>query len=103
MQAAWKGGAPHATEIPFVFDTVAVKYGAKLAPQDEAVARSANAYWVNFARTGDPNGPGLPAWPRYSAATDLLLGFRADGTVGAGPDPLKAQLDAVAAVADAAR
>jgi para-nitrobenzyl esterase len=92
-------GAQHASEIPYVFDTVSEKYGAKLTARDAAVARTANAYWANFARTGDPNGPGLPRWPRYAAKTDQVLDFRADGSAHAGPDPLKAELDAVAAAA----
>ena len=33
------------------------------------------SYWVNFARTGDPNGPGLPAWPAYDAGKDQLMHF----------------------------
>jgi para-nitrobenzyl esterase len=99
LRAKGAGGAQHASEIPYVFDTVSEKYGAKLTARDAAVARTANAYWANFAKTGDPNGPGLPSWPRYAARTDRLLDFRADGSVGAGPDPLKAELDAVAAAA----
>jgi para-nitrobenzyl esterase len=101
MQKRFPFGALHATEIPFVFDTVGVKYGAALTPRDEVVARTANAYWVNFARSGDPNGPGLPAWPRHAVEKDQLLNFRADGDVRAEQDPLQAQLDAVAAAADA--
>jgi carboxylesterase type B len=31
------------------------------------------AYWTNFAKTGDPNGPGLPHWARYELASDSLL------------------------------
>ena len=38
MRKQWKG-APHATEIPFVFDTVAARYGKDLAPKDKATAR----------------------------------------------------------------
>ena len=85
-------GAFHASEIPFVFDTVADKYGDKLAPPDEAIAKQMNDYWVNFAKTGDPNGTGLPHWPAYKSATDELMNFTEDGPVGEA-DPWKTRLD----------
>jgi para-nitrobenzyl esterase len=78
MRKEWKG-APHATEIPYVFDTVAARYGKDLTPADKATAEAANAYWVNFAKTGNPNGKGLPAWPAYTAAKDELLEFTPQG------------------------
>jgi para-nitrobenzyl esterase len=99
MRGEWKTGAPHASEIPYVFDTVNAKYGAKLVPEDEAVARSANGYWANFAKTGNPNGAGLPRWPAYSAAKDMLLDFTAAGEPAAARDPWKARLDLTAALA----
>lgn len=101
MKSEWKTGAPHATEIPYVFDTVAVKYGDKLTPADEQVARAANTYWANFAKTGDPNGPGLPHWPRYSPASDMLMNFQPNGVAQGQADPWKARMDVAAAVADA--
>lgn len=91
-------GAFHATEIPFVFDTVSDKYGAALTPADAAIAKQMNEYWVNFAKTGDPNGAGLPHWPRYSAAKDELIDFTNQGPLGE-PDPWKAQLDLVESLA----
>ena len=102
MRPEWTTGAPHATEIPYVFDTVAAKYGPKLTATDEKAARTVNAYWTNFAKTGDPNGPGLPAWPRYAAAKDQLMNFQPDGTARSEADPWKARLDLTAAAAEAA-
>jgi len=98
MRKQWKG-APHATEIPFVFDTVQARYGKDLTAADEAVAQAANAYWVNFAKTMNPNGDALPGWSPYIAATDQILDFTGKGPV-AGPDPWKARLDLVATAAD---
>ena len=92
-------GAPHATEIPFVFDTVAAKYGKDLTDADRATAKAANAYWANFVKSGDPNGTGLPEWPAYSAKTDVLMDFTFTGPV-AKPDPLKTRLDLVEKLAN---
>ncbi|MFT4254498.1 MAG: carboxylesterase family protein, partial [Caulobacter sp.] len=103
MQGEWKTGAPHATEIPYVFDTVKAKYGEATTAKDAAMAKAANAYFANFAKTGDPNGTGLPKWPAYSAAADVLMDFGADGAAQAKPEPWKARMDAVAAAAEAAR
>jgi len=98
MRREWASGAPHATEIPYVFDTVAAKYGSDLTPADAAMARTANAYWANFAKTGDPNGPGLPRWPRFEAKDQALMDF-AEGGARAGPEPFKARLDLRAGLA----
>ena len=91
-------GALHATEIPFVFDTVAARYGKDLTDADRATAQAANAYWVNFAKTGNPNGKSLPQWPAYSPASDMLMDFSLAGPA-AKPDPWKARLDLVEALA----
>ena len=102
MRQTWPMGAPHATEIPYVFDTVKAKYGKDLTEQDAATARAANAYWVNFAKSGDPSGPGLPRWPRYDAAQDLILDFSPTGPQAVA-DPWKARLDLTEAAAAGAR
>jgi para-nitrobenzyl esterase len=91
MRKQWMG-APHATEIPFVFDTVEARYEKALTSADKAIAQVANAYWVNFAKTGNPNGAGLPDWPVYSPATDVLMDFHAPAPL-ARADPWKTRLD----------
>jgi para-nitrobenzyl esterase len=43
-------------------------------------------YWTNFARTGDPNGPGLPRWPEYRTADRKVMHFAAVPTVAELPN-----------------
>ncbi len=91
MRKEWPG-APHATEIPFVFDTVKARYESALTPADEKIAKIVNAYWLQFAKTGNPNGAGLPNWPQYNAQSDAIMDF-SNGGPTAGADPWKARLD----------
>ncbi len=91
MRKEWPG-APHASEIPYVFDTVKARYGADLTAADEQAARAMNDYWVQFAKTGNPNGAGLAEWPAYHAKSDELMDFTEHGPV-AKADPWKTRLD----------
>ncbi len=94
-QSPW--GAPHASELPFIFETVSARYGAAATPQDYDAARLIHTYWVNFAKTGDPNGGGLPQWPAYDATTDQILFISPDATAVPEADPWKSRLDAISA------
>jgi para-nitrobenzyl esterase len=86
-------GALHATEIPFVLGTVRAKYEGATTPDDVALSDLANKYWVAFATTGDPNGPGLPPWPRFTAENDMIMEFTAEGRAIATHDPWHDRLD----------
>jgi len=60
-------GAAHADDIAFVMGTLAEEPGlTRITDQDRAVSTLMTRYWANFARSGDPNGPGLPEWPAWS-------------------------------------
>jgi para-nitrobenzyl esterase len=56
-------GATHVAEIPYMFDNLAA--GPPWTDVDRRLADTMSSYWVNFARSGDPNGTGLPTWPAY--------------------------------------
>jgi para-nitrobenzyl esterase len=98
-----RAGAPHGGEISYVFGTLASGFGGPPTPEDQAVSRMAQSYWVNFARTGDPNGAGLPVWPRHDPKKDVIFDFRPDGSAGAGPDSRKARLDVTQKNTDAGK
>jgi para-nitrobenzyl esterase len=92
-----KPGAQHASDIPYFFATVDVKYGDQVTQKDVAMGRAMSAYLVNFAKKGDPNGGGLPAWPRYACDKDVIMDFAADGKPVALRDPWGAEIDATTA------
>jgi para-nitrobenzyl esterase len=89
-----KPGAQHASDIPYFFATVDVKYGDQATKKDLAMGRAMSAYLVNFAKKGDPNGRRLPAWPRYAGDRDVIMDFAADGKPAAQRDPWGAEIDA---------
>ena len=90
-------GAQHATDIPFFFDTQAIKYAEKTSARDNAMGKTISAYLANFARSGNPNGAGLTEWPRYSRAADQIMDFAENGKAVAQKDPWGAEIDAAPA------
>lgn len=66
-------GAFHAAEIFFVFGSHSPLAG--LSEEDEFLTEAMGLYWTNFARTGDPNGANLPAWPQYDPSSDQWMTF----------------------------
>lgn len=61
-------GAGHGSEVPFVFGSVLLP-----SDRDREIIRVMQGHWIQFAKTGDPNGPSLPEWPSYTAAKPMTL------------------------------
>jgi para-nitrobenzyl esterase len=85
-------GTLHGYEIPFTIDVPQALVGDKVTASDQAMAALTSAYWVGFARSGDPNGAGRPAWPKHDPAADRLLHFTNSGVI-VSTDPLKERLN----------
>jgi carboxylesterase type B len=56
-------GAFHTSEVPYVMNTLAMCPDRPFTEADHKIAEMISNYWVNFIRTGDPNGKGLVHWP----------------------------------------
>lgn len=83
-------GAFHTSEVPYALHTLHL-WKRPWQPHDYAVEALMSSYWVNFAKNGDPNGKGLPVWPRYTPETSIIQNI--DETTVAKPGLYKKEFD----------
>ncbi|HXY41874.1 MAG TPA: carboxylesterase family protein, partial [Vicinamibacteria bacterium] len=90
-------GARHAGEIEYVFGTLDSVPKVTWEPADRQLSDLMMTYWSNFARSGDPNGAGLPSWPRLTGGAGPQV-MHLDVKSQAQPDALRARYEALDAV-----
>lgn len=83
----------HSDELEYVFGTLETRPGSVWRPEDQRLSGQMMDYWTNFAKTGDPNGKGLPAWPRYDTTHQIQF---LDRAIHAGDDPVRAEFEFLA-------
>jgi para-nitrobenzyl esterase len=82
-------GAYHAAEIQYVFGTLGLTpaTGGVVTEEDRRLSEQMSDYWVAFAATGNPNGPGRPVWETYTDADRHFMSFEATATPSRNPLP----------------
>jgi para-nitrobenzyl esterase len=80
----------HSDDIEYVFGTLDTRPGAVWRPEDRRLSEEMMDYWANFAKTGDPNGAGLPEWPRFDKTGEVI---HLDSTITARPDTTQARYE----------
>jgi para-nitrobenzyl esterase len=83
IYASW--GAAHYVELWYVFDHLDQEPWPWTAA-DRKLAEQMSSYWVNFVKHGDPNGLGLPPWPRFT--NESAQAMHLDDPVAAGAFPV---------------
>ncbi|MBK1787355.1 carboxylesterase/lipase family protein [Prauserella cavernicola] len=68
-------GAYHGAEVAYAFDNLGADSDADYGEADYRLRDRMSAYWLNFVRTGDPNGPGLPNWATVGQAPERVMEF----------------------------
>ena len=90
-------GARHAGEIEYVFGQLDSVPKVTWDKSDRALSDQMMSYWSNFARSGDPNGSGLPSWPRYEKSTGYQV-MHLDETSNASPDTTRKRYETIDAI-----
>jgi para-nitrobenzyl esterase len=91
-------GSGHGQEVGLAFGNIGLPGRAPAGPGDREISQEMQGYWVNFATTGDPNGPGLAAWPAFGGASPQVM--RIGANPGAAPVPNIEKLKALNAYYD---
>jgi para-nitrobenzyl esterase len=78
--------APHALDLPFVFDNTETAEATAGAPGTRDLAATISATWIAFARTGNPATTGLPDWPAYTAEKRAVMVFDRECRTVTDPD-----------------
>ena len=82
-------GSPHGQEVAYVFQHLNTA-DPNITKTDMEISDAMSTYWTNFAKYGDPNGKGMPAWPVFSNAAPSVMYFQK--TAHTGPVPSAASL-----------
>lgn len=87
-------GAVHSADLPYVFGYFPKtgNISGNFTDVDRNLADLIETYWTNFAKTGDPNSPGIPNWPQQ-ADTGTYIQFQQDGKVEPATGLRSAQCD----------
>jgi para-nitrobenzyl esterase len=55
--------------------------GGPYTDTDRKISNDIQTYWTNFAKTGNPNGSGLPSWPKFEPGARPFIAFTGNGPV----------------------
>jgi len=83
-------GTPHGVDVPYVFKNLDLNK-PETTKSDLEISEVLATYWTNFAKHGDPNGPGVAAWPVFTESNRQVMYFH--NTAFVGPVPSAASLE----------
>ena len=71
-------GAAHGSELAYVFGHLKQNPAAEVTDEEQALSDVMIKYWTNFAKSGDPNAEGLPAWPLFRDGEVTVMYLKGD-------------------------
>jgi para-nitrobenzyl esterase len=71
-------GAPHSADIPYALGNLSLDKYYAFTPDDFKASATMEAYFANFVKTGNPNGPGLPKWSGLQSSMPRVMLLNSD-------------------------